>query len=417
MDYNYLFQHYAKRQGESAEDYKKRIYEAKAEIGNWRDVALLLNNQLGLNHTESKYRKEAKLLRCQEALADLLTEDDETEADDVGTQPQPDATPDDGGTQFRESIERQKLFTEKLELNRWLRVAARDEMILERIETAIRELPDLEVPMALPRERGGDRVGILVFGDTHFGAEFIIPTLDGQGILNKYDEEVFVDRMEDLLEQVMDICAKEGLTKIKVYSMGDELDGVLRVSQLQKLRYGVVESTIRYSEYICRWLARLTKFVRVEFRMLAGNHTELRMLGQPKGTFENENMSIIIKEFIRVRMEDNPNFDFIDSKSGLIYDEVFGLNIVGIHGETKDLSKTIKDLTNQYNVRIDILLAAHLHHSASQCIGLYRDVIRVPSIIGVDPYAMTLSAISNPGATFLIIEEGKGKSITYDIKL
>ena len=37
---------------------------------------------------------------------------------------------------------------------------------------------------------------------------------------------------------------------LNVFSMGDFSDGILRVSQLMKLRYGVVDGTIKYADFI-----------------------------------------------------------------------------------------------------------------------------------------------------------------------
>ena len=59
--------------------------------------------------------------------------------------------------------------------------------------------------------------------------------------------------------------------------------------------------------------------------MTTGNHTQLRMLNGKKGTFEDENMSIIIKWFIKERMKDNPNFELIDNETNMIFDEVSAL--------------------------------------------------------------------------------------------
>ena len=63
--------------------------------------------------------------------------------------------------------------------------------------------------------------------------------------------------MWNLLEQVVSIIRKEGFSKIYVYSMGDFEDGLLRVKQLMQLRYGVVEGTVRYADFITNWLNEL----------------------------------------------------------------------------------------------------------------------------------------------------------------
>ena len=303
-------------------------------------------------------------------------------------------------------IERQKLRDGKREYNKWLREEARDKLICEEICNAISALEPLEIPAAIGFTQG-EREGILCFADTHYGVEFDIKGLGGESI-NSYSPEIFESRMEELLDATIQKIQKEGFRRIKVYSLGDEIDGILRVSQLMKLRYGVVESTIKYADYICRWLTALSKYVHIDFQMVMGNHTELRQIGQPKGTFVDDNMSKVIREFINVRMADNPNFRLITNDSGLIYDKVCDCNVLAIHGEVKNLSNAIHSFSNMYNKTIDILIGGHFHHYKAETIGQNRDVISVPSIIGIDNYSMQLGKVSNPGATFLIIEEGKG---------
>jgi predicted phosphodiesterase len=311
--------------------------------------------------------------------------------------------------------ERIKLQTEKLEYSRWLREESRDELIAEKIVNAITSLPPLSIPDVLPVVHD-KREGCLIFGDEHFAVEFEILGLYGE-ILNSYSPEIFKSRMWDLLNQTVEIIKKEGFSKIHVFSMGDFVDGILRVGQLFKLKYGVVEGTVIYADFICNWLNELTKYVNVEFQMVHGNHSELRMLGQPKGTFKDDNMGIVVYESIKNRLANNPNFVLIKNPTGLIFSNVCGYNLLGIHGEVKNMENALKDFSNTYKTEIDFLIAGHLHHSKSETVGVNREVINVPSIIGVDVYSMSLNKTSNAGATFIIFEENKGKVQEYSIKL
>ena len=128
-------------------------------------------------------------------------------------------------------------------------------------------------------------------------------------------------------------------------------------------------------------------------------------------------MGIVVYETIKTRLENNPNFVLIKNPTGLIFANVAGFNVLGIHGEVKNMENALKDFSNTYNTQIDILLAGHLHHSKSEAVGVNRDVINVPSIIGVDVYSLSLNKTSNAGATFVVFEEGKGKVLEYNIKL
>lgn len=311
--------------------------------------------------------------------------------------------------------ERIKLNTTRVEYNKWLRENARDELIVEEICKSISNLSPLEKP-AYIQNKYSTKEYCLVFGDEHYGTEFELTDLLGN-IINSYSPEIFEKRMWDLFYQVIDIIKKEDINTLNVYSMGDFSDGCLRVSQLMKLRYGVIDGTIKYANFISNWLNELTKYVRIRFQMTDGNHTELRMLGQPKGTFVEDNMGKIVKEFIKIRLEDNNNFTFIENPTGYIYDNLAGNVILGIHGETRSLEKTLKDLSAIYNTQIKYLFAGHLHHSKLEEIGINSEVINIPSIIGIDPYALSLNKASNASAKLFIFEEGKGRTCEYTFKL
>ena len=401
---------------ENESQYIWRIGQAKdAGLLNytWGELSPILNTELNIDETEwrgeSAWRKKYRVM--QQAYDDVFSRQQFSEAYISELQ-----------QQKRElEKERKKLQTEKMEYNKWLREEARDELIVEHICDAIKSLPPLTVPEILPSHIEGrihnNREGCLLFADAHYGVDLKIVGLYGE-IINEYSPEIFEKRMWDLLTQVVDICEKEGFTSLNVYDLGDEIDGLLRVSQLFKLRYGVIESTVRYGRFITEWLTELTKHVHVKYQMVKdSNHCQLRMLNQPKNTFREENMSYIITEKIMDRLEDNPNFEFVQNPTGYIFDNLVGYNVLGIHGEGKGLERSIKDFSRTYGVDISFLVGGHKHHQNSSNVGIESDVINAPSIIGVDDYALSLHKTSDPGATLFVLEQGKGKTIEYNIKL
>jgi hypothetical protein len=309
-----------------------------------------------------------------------------------------------------------KLQTEKLEYNRWLREEARDELIAEKIVTAVEALKPLNIPLKLHSEKCKNVSGVLCFGDEHYATEFTIRGLHGE-IINQYDPDIFEQRMWSLLDDTLNIIQKEQLYTLYVFALGDFCDGILRYGQLMKLRYGVVEGSVRYADFISTWLNELSKFVKVKYQMTFGNHTELRMLNAPKGTFKDENTGLFVREIIKTRLKNNPNFEMIVNPTGLIFDNIEGFNVLGIHGEVRNMENAIKDFSNTYNTDIQILIGGHMHHYKAETVGVNRDVINVPSIIGIDDYSMTLNKTSNPGASLFLIEANKGVTVDYKIKL
>ena len=373
----------------------------------WVDIANFLNKEFREDETKyydsSAYRKKYK--NFADAYEGIFSKTNFTESQ-----------MDEYVNQKRELDKaRVKLQTEKLEYNRWLREEARDELIAEKIVAAVRELQPLDIPLT-PITKKSSRSAVLAFGDEHYATEFSIYGLHGE-LINEYSPEIFEQRMWDLFHQVVGIIIKEDIDELNVFALGDFTDGILRCSQLMKLRYGVVEGTVRYANFISEWLNELSKHVKVKYQMVYGNHSELRMLGQPKGTFKEDNTGLFVREIIKIRLENNPNFEMIVNPTGLIFDQIEGFNVLGIHGEVRNMENAIKDFSNTYNTNIQILIGGHMHHYKSETVGIGREVINVPSVIGIDDYSMTLNKTSNPGASLFLVEANKGITVDYKIKL
>ena len=154
---------------------------------------------------------------------------------------------------------------------------------------------------------------MLCLGDFHFGAEWEVKGLYGE-IINRYDPEVFERRMSDLLGQTTEILLKEDIHDVVLLMCGDSLDGMLRPSQLMKLRWGAVESCIRVSEYMSKWVDALSGIARIRVYNVDANHTEIRPLGSRRGEFSNENFEKIITWYMAQRLSDNPNVQ-VDASS------------------------------------------------------------------------------------------------------
>lgn len=394
-------------QSETDEQYFYRVCKMKDALGfTWPQMAEIFNEEFGCNKGDTAYRKKwAAFQEIFNANMDKLVGENAYLAE---------------LKQAKHELEKEKikLQTEKLEYNRWLREEARNELIGEHIVNAIKTMPPLEIPKTIgPVFNNNKRSAVLLIADPHYGAELSIKGLFGE-TLNEYNPEIFEQRMWDLFNQVTYIVGKEGFTELNVYDLGDSIDGMLRVSQLMQLRYGVIESTVLYGRFITEWLNELTKYVRVKYQMVKdSNHNQLRLLNGKKNTFKNENVSYIIAEKIMDRLGDNPNFEFVQNPTGYIFDNLVGYNVLGLHGEVKNMPQAIKDFSNTYKTNIDVLVGGHKHHSNNENVGIESDAISAPSIIGIDDYSMSLNKTSDPGATLFVLEQGNGKVMEYNIKL
>lgn len=301
--------------------------------------------------------------------------------------------------------ERKKLQTVNVQAQEYYRERARSELLVEQIQDAVKALKPFEVKEII-HTKPIEKVAVLTIADAHYDSNFEINGLFGEKV-NVYNKETFKTRMWNLLGKIE--ADDFDFDKIKVVSMGDCLEGLIRASSLKKLRQPVVESVVEFAEFMSTWLVALQNRleVPVEFALVPGNHSICRFLSQ-KPEFQDENLEYIIHAFIKLRLEDCKDIK-IEPYNDVYFITVFNENLVFSHGETKDLESIMNYLENLYDITIDACYGAHFHSESSKSVGVgnigSRRVVRVPSIVGTDTYARQILKHNRAGAYFAIFDE------------
>lgn len=396
-----------RQERETIKQYKIRLFKNKEIYGlNTQDIADLINKETGDNFSESTYRKWFRnyIEGYDDAKKEILSENDLIKEYEFKKQ--------------ELEKEKIKLRTEKNTLMQALREQARFELFIEHAIDAIRKTKPITINTDKLNisENNIKKSGLLIFADAHYGKELLIKGLQGE-IINQYNIEIFEQRMWKLLGETIKIAKKENFDRISVFNLGDEIEGILRISQLMTLKLGLVDSAISFAYFIASWLNELSKYVYIDYYSTEGNHTDLRLLTGKKGDLPEENISKVIQVLVSEIIKDNPNIKAHKNNTDKIFTNIQGFNILGIHGEEKNILQAIRDFSFIYNTSIDYLCTGHKHHTNSISAGIKRGCIGVGSIIGVDDYSMQLKKISSPSATFVVFEENKGKAIEYTINL
>lgn len=306
--------------------------------------------------------------------------------------------------------ERMKLHQENLELRETYRWEARNELYKERLIEAINRLEPMS--QRVPRDIGTPVVnstGLICLSDFHAGNTYEVKGLYGE-IVNKYDFDIMKARLWRLLDQIeTDDMSFDDIT---VAMLGDCFENVLRISSLTKLREPVVDTVIRFSEFMAEWLVEAQKELMVPINVvtIGGNHDVNRLLGS-KPMLEDENLTKIVVEFLKLRLKDCPDI-LVDDYTDVALKNIRGTNVLFQHGEDKDLSTTIDYFSNLYNTDCDEIIAGHLHRPESKTIGITdvgdRVITRVGSICGIDSYAKKIRTAARPSAYMAVYtEDGK----------
>lgn len=307
--------------------------------------------------------------------------------------------------------ERKKIQTANVEYNANLRSEARAEMFNEQVIEAIHNLKPIKFNKKLYTEASPEATAVLCIADAHNGVEINMASLFGE-VVNVYSPEILKTRLNKLANQVIE--DKKRLLdydKLIVFDLGDAIQGMLRLSDLSKLRTGVLQSAIDYAEMIAQWLVFLSEELEVpiEYVCLGGNHCECRFLEKGRN-WEEENLGLVIQYVIDLRLQNNPNIT-VAPYSEFGFKTVQGVNILAIHGDdAKNDFDEISYWENYHNISIDILIMGHVHHGEQNTVGYGltgdKEVIKVPSLVGVDSFSKKCRKLARAGAKFMLFEDG-----------
>lgn len=309
--------------------------------------------------------------------------------------------------------ERIKIQTANLEYNAIQRAEARNDLFNEQIIEAIKRLKPIEVnrPKFIDESKKSHRTALLALSDLHAGSTFTVRGMYNE-IVNEYSYDIMCARLWSIIDKIeADDLVFDNLT---MAICGDLVEGILRESSLTKLREPVTDTVIRLAEFLSEWIYKLSERLetKVNVVIIGGNHDTVRSLTS-RPMFEGENLTKIVVEFIKLRLQDL-EWIKVDDYQDVAIKNIQGVNVMFQHGEDKDLKTTMDYFSNLYNIDVDEIVAGHLHRAESKTVGITelgdRQLTRVGSIVGVDSYAKQIRASARPSCYMALYEEDNGKT-------
>lgn len=367
---------------ESEEELIYRVCSQKESNPSWtwNDVAETLNELLGNDYTESKYRKQySAFQKMLKANKDIFVDEDsyskelDKKYEDI-------------------KKERIKLQTLNVERNRINRQDNRRELFYEYIGSVVESLP-LPKFQPLFLKEDNDKEYILCISDIHDGATF-------KSINNEYSFDIVEQRFELLLGKTIQFVKEKGLQEIKVLNTGDTIQGLIHTNDLRINDSTVVKSVVHASRMIAMFLNELSAYCQVGYyHSPTANHTQLRVLGAKSNELMDEDLEYVIGHYIadlcimndriKVHLQEE------NAKPYIQINMYNGLNVIALHGHTiKNIEDSIKDLSIITRKFIDCLILGHFHSGRE--ISIYDcgtndcEVLINPSFIGSDPYSESI---------------------------
>ena len=185
-----------------------------------------------------------------------------------------------------------------------------------------------------------DKEYILTISDIHAGANFKTAT-------NSYSLEEVSIRFGVLLDAIDDYVHKEDVKNLKVICLGDTIQGILRVSDLQLNETSIVYATVYIAKSIVKVLNKISQWCIVDYyHVPSANHTQIRPLGTKASELKNEDIEYIIGNYIKDALSDNNNVHVnLNFDNEYIEVPIFDETAIALHGhQIKDVADVVKTI-------------------------------------------------------------------------
>ncbi len=394
---------YKKLSEENENQYILRICSMKEQQGwTWEDVANILNDSLGYNYGESKYRKQyqsfSKMMEANENL--FFTEDEYLK-------------------KIREEKEefykaKKQFQDQRREYNKILTMDARSDHLTEELIKVAKSLPMRElnnfsdVPVV-----ESDKEAVLILADWHYGEI-------SDNIWNKYNTDICKQRVKKLYEKVSQYLKHHCIEKLHIMLLGDEIHGSIHSSCRVMSEENTCEQLMHVSEILAQFINELSAKVKcIDVYSTYGNHA--RTIQNKDDSIHSDNMERIIPWWLKQRLQNNNRVNIIESDYyEFIVFNVCGYNIAACHGDldkVKNFGTMVNTIFSKlYGKTIDYAFLADKHHIEEfEQLGIESTLVR--SLCGADEYSNNKRLYSAPGQTLAIFTPEDGKQCTYNIKL
>ena len=393
---------------ETEEQYLWRIGQLidSGKIENWKTINDIVNAELGIE--EENWRDESSFRKRYQAGKKFYENCfSKMESDEYSTKLE---------EQRRElEKQRQKLNATKVEYTRQVRQQSRFELFYENVASEINEL---EVPEFLGVSYNkNNKAYILTIADIHAGAEFITET-------NEYSFNEISKRFDRLFNETVCFIKEHQLSFIKVLCLGDDIQGILRLSDLQLNESSVVKATVFVARTIAKFLNELSAYCYIDYyHSPTSNHSQIRPLGTKASELASEDVEYIICNYIKDVLVNNERIS-VHTNFGYEYIEIpiFGFKTIAMHGHTiNNIDNALKDLTYHKKTFYTTVFLAHYHAAKIGTVGEMSDtdceVIVCPSFVGSCPYSNKILRGAKPSCCIYGYDEKYGHTETYKIFL
>lgn len=389
---------YKRFENESDEELIYRVCSDKDLIGSWQDVANILNELLGTEYTESKFRKQFQAFnKMLNANRGKFTDSDE-QIKEIEVQ--------------KRELERKKIQFRD-ERNAWQKqnyADARVEEKLDKLEDELTSLGRTNFDTHNTISIDSDNDMLIILSDLHIGQTF-------DSIFGKYNTDIAKDRLNQLLNEVLSIRDLHNSRKCYVSLQGDLISGNIHKSIQVTNRENVIEQVKNATELVSSFCYELSLyFENVFLSNVSGNHTRIE---RKEDAIHDERLDDIISWAVELSLKHIDNFHVLHRNidTGIADIDIRGKSYIAVHGDYDGFNKSgVQNLCLALGFVPYAITFGHLHVcSVDETNGV--KMIRGGSLAGCgDSYTIEKRLTGKP-SQMVCICTNKGIKAYYPIEL
>lgn len=368
---------YKKLENESISEYCHRMFMTVKQEENlsWKQLAEIMNEELGLNYSDWWYREREKVY--------------------ISTDPE-----EDNSALLEIMKAKVKLSDERVQMNALVRRLSREETIKEialqaaELVSNKKSLIELTTPKFIVG--GVDEEGLLLIGDWHYG-------VDINNCFNIFNPRICKERVSKLYTEVIKL-GRIRTNKLTIANLGDMIAGNIHLPLRINSRIDVITQVMEVSEILAEFVHALSGHFDINYFSVDDNHS--RIEPNKNDSIDLESLCRVTDWYLRKRLENVSNIHFNDNQFGdsIAVAQILGHNIAFVHGHKDNQSTIIDKLNNFTKQHFDLICSAHMHHfSADESYNTL--MIANGSLMGTDEYAFNKRLNSDPSQTLIMVSE------------
>ena len=310
--------------------------------------------------------------------------------------------------------EKQKLFDERVALNKLLREQGRMESMYDIVKRAIDDYRPVHFGYTPTQIGDSDNDLIIHLTDVHCGVDIDSP-------FNQFNTDVLSQRLKNYLDEIFEIRNTYKSQNAYLILGGDLIHGIIHLNARIEAKENMVMQIMKVTDLISNFIYELSKmFQNVEVHTTAGNHA--RSTANKEESPRGENFDLLVPYACRKDLQNVSNVQIVDNYLG--YDiatfKVRGHMVYATHGDKDTPHNVVYNMTKfarKANLPLpDICYLGHRHTNGLTTVDDVK-IIESGCVDGMDSFSIDKRLVGTPEQTVVVVTEKRRIKALCDVQI